>query len=295
LHLHERDRVMATWGPVRATSSHWYDVPEVVEHRLGRAGAGRSSDHVERFVAEHLGDRHALVALSVGCGTGTKELRWAGTGRLARLDAFDLSSDAIEAAKAAAAAAGVSDVTRFFVGDLFELPEESAQYDIVIFEDSLHHLTPLVRAVQKTERLLRPGGYVVINEYVGENRQQMSRETLRTANALLSAIPPRYRQRGERGVKNTIEVPSRLRMIMRDPSEAPESASILEALGERFEVLDITPLGGTLVYPLLDEIAQNFGDPTGRAILSALMSFEDALIDAGDLPSSYVFATYRRR
>ena len=295
LHVRERNRIMATWGPVRTTSSHWYDVPTVVEHRLRRAAAGMGRDHVDRFVATHLGDRRDLCALSVGCGSGSKEIRWASTGRFARLDAFDLSEAAIKAANDAAAAADLSDVTRFFVGDLFELAIDHDQYDVVIFEDALHHLSPLAEALRKTETLLRPGGYVVVHDYVGPNRLQMKRDALKLANAFLAAIPMRYRKQTSHRVKRKVSVPSRLRMILRDPSEAPESSSILQLLAGRFDVLEVTMLGGTLINPLLDGIAQNFADSDGHELLSALLKLEDALIDTGELASDYVFATYRRR
>jgi 2-polyprenyl-3-methyl-5-hydroxy-6-metoxy-1,4-benzoquinol methylase len=295
LHVRERNRIMATWGPVRSTSSHWYDVPTVVEHRVRRAAAGTGRDHVDRFVATHLGDRRDLCGLSVGCGTGGKEIRWARTGRFRRLDAFDLSEAAIKAATDAAAAADLSDVTRFFVGDLFELAIDHDQYDVVIFEDALHHLSPLDDALRKTETLLRPRGYVVVHDYVGPNRLQMKRDTVKKANAILAAVPMRYRKQTNHRVKRNVCVPSRLRMILRDPSEAPESSSILRLLAARFDVLEVTMLGGTLISPLLDGIAQNFGEPAGQEILSALLILEDALIDTGELASDYVFATYRRR
>lgn len=293
-HLRERDRVMATWGALRTTSSHWYDLPLVVEHRRQRAGGLKGRDHIERFVATQLGDRSSLRALSVGCGTGSKEVLWARTGRFACIDAFDLSEEVIAAASAEASAARVSDVTRFFVADLFEFSADE-KYDVVLFEDALHHLAPMVDAVQKTEMLLRPGGYVVIHEYVGPNRLQTRRETVRAINGILSTLPKRYRERPNRRAKTKVKVPSRMRMILRDPSEAPESESILQLLDERFDLLDLAPTGGTLLYPLLDEIAQNFTSADGQEILSALLKLEDALIDAGDLDSNYVFATYRRR
>jgi 2-polyprenyl-3-methyl-5-hydroxy-6-metoxy-1,4-benzoquinol methylase len=294
LHVRSHDRVLSTWGSVRETSGHWYDVPLVVEHRRRRAGDGRWSDHVERFVATHLEGLGDLTALSVGCGTGEKELRWARSGVLAWLDAFDLTEALVDAAAAAAANAGLGDTTNFFVGDLFELPLGHERYDVIIFEDSLHHLSPMAEAIRRTDALLVPGGYVVVNEYVGPNRQQMTKRTRTVANGLLGAIPARYRRQTNGSVKQQITTASRLRMIVRDPSEAPESEAMLRFLGERFELLESTLLGGTLTYPLLDGIAQNFADEEGQSILGAILALEDALIEAGDVPSDYVFATYRK-
>jgi 2-polyprenyl-3-methyl-5-hydroxy-6-metoxy-1,4-benzoquinol methylase len=294
LHLRERDRVLATWDAVETTATHWYNLPLVVEHRLRRAADGKGRDHVDRFVATHLGTRDRLCGLSIGCGNGVKEIRWAATGRFARIDAFDIAPEAIRAAKAGAAAAGLSELVRFAVGDLFELDAEEL-YDVVIFEDALHHLSPLDGALERVERLLRPGGHVVINEYVGPNRQQMRPQTVRSVNALLGVLPERYRERAEGRVKAKVAIPSKLRMILRDPSEAPESASILRLMAKRFDLLELTKIGGTLVYPLLDGIAQNFHDSEGRAVVNALLDFEDALVDGGDIESDYVFATYRKR
>ncbi len=76
-----------------------------------------------------------------------------------------------------------------------------------------------------------------------------------------------------------------------DPSEAVRSSEILSLLRERFEIIELTPLGGTLLSPVLDDIAGNFApdDPSGAELLQMLFAIEDALLAAGEVESNEVF------
>lgn len=290
LRLGEKGRVIDTWGHVRETCSHWYDLPLVVKHRALKAGAGYG-DHVERLFSTILNDSNDLTALSVGFGTGQKEIRWARTGRFSRLDAFDLTDELVDEASRNARAAAVD--VNFFRADIFSLPITPGAYDMVIFEDALHHLTPLDCALEHVKALLRPGGLVVVNDFVGPSRFQWTKQQLAAADGILAGLPEKFRQLPDGTVKQRARRPSRLRMRLLDPSEAAESSQIRSLLNKGFDVLLQTPLGGTIVYLVLDEIAQNFTTPEGASLLEAMLTFEDALINDEDLPSDYFLVVGR--
>jgi SAM-dependent methyltransferase len=287
-----QDRVLATWNRVGSSGTHWFDLDVVVEHRLARAANGEGKDHVDRVLATYLRDSRDLLALSVGCGTGQKELHWAQTGVFSRIDAFDLASERIAEAQRAAEETRLP--VNFFVGDLFELALPDS-YDVVIFEDALHHLSPLGVALDRVASALKPGGLLVVHDYIGPSRFQWSKSRQVVINGLLTALPEDYRRRPDGSVKRRVQTPSWLRMKLKDPSEAPESDRIMAELASRFEMLETTPLGGGIVCPLLDEIAGNFSDEEGERLLTALLELEDRLVDAGEPFNDYVLAVARRR
>jgi 2-polyprenyl-3-methyl-5-hydroxy-6-metoxy-1,4-benzoquinol methylase len=108
----------------------------------------------------------------LGCGGGANEILWARTGRFSSIDAYDLSEQRIQAAIASLRNTPEEGLIRYRVGNigLLALPETS--YDVVIFEQSLHHLTPLDRVLPRIKSFLPPGGFLVANEFVGPTRFQ---------------------------------------------------------------------------------------------------------------------------
>jgi len=107
----------------------------------------------------------------------------------------------------------------------------------------------------------------------------------------------RLRAEGQALVKTQIPRFTRSELAVDDPSEAVRSADIMPLLESTFDVIERRPLGGGLLWLLLDDIAANFGedDETAAALLAMLFDIEDALMAAGELESYYVFLVARRR
>lgn len=101
----------------------------------------------------------------------------------------------------------------------------------------------------------------------------------------------RAQQAGSTFVRQQIDFPSPRDVLAADPSEAVRSADILPVLQQHFEILEMKPMGGTLLQYLLGGIAGNFApaNPGSMAVLQALIQMEDALIDCGDLQSDFVY------
>ena len=80
-----------------------------------------------------------------------------------------------------------------------------------------------------------------------------------------------------------------------DPSEAVRSRDILPLLRAHFPNVRVIETGGTILYPLLQQIAFNFEiDPIGPPVLNLLIWLETALIKTGLLPSDFVFCVAAR-
>ena len=257
-----------------------------------------NTEPADYVAAEWLAGKRQLLALSVGCGTGREEVRWARTGRFRRIDAYDLSEPRIREAARYAKAEGCADKIRFHAADVRELKAPKGTYDVVIAEGALHHLSPLADVISFLESALKPGGYLVLKDFVGPSRFQWTGRQLEAVDCLLAVLPERYRRRWMTGtVKRRFFRPSRLSMLLSDPSEAAESSRILPLLSEWFEPVERTGIGGTLLHLLFNDIAHNFlsEDAESRRLLRLCFAAEDKLLASRELASDFVFGVFRKR
>ena len=80
---------------------------------------------------------------------------------------IDLSPPLVASAEARAQEAGMSDKCVFRVADVNTLDMGERRFDVVIFEHSLHHFTDVPAVLGRVRGLLRPGGLLLADEFVG--------------------------------------------------------------------------------------------------------------------------------
>jgi len=95
----------------------------------------------------------------IGAGEGTLSLLLAQTAEL--VIAVDNSEQMIAYGSETAAKAGVKNL-EYRLGDLEELPLQDASVDLALFSQSLHHAIHPLTALKEANRILRPGGKVMI-------------------------------------------------------------------------------------------------------------------------------------
>lgn len=91
--------------------------------------------------------------LEVGCGSG--RLAKALTAKGHAVTAIDAHADAVKAARAAGVPAVQADICRY----------EDDPFDAVMFTRSLHHVHPLPQALERARALLKPGGWLILEEF----------------------------------------------------------------------------------------------------------------------------------
>lgn len=99
LHLTSEQRVISSWSHTIGPPVHWWDIP-AVQHRVNAMMTGRSEIPYQHYVAEkYLNTSRCHKALSLGCGSSTKEIVWAENGCFEVIDAYDISEARILAAR----------------------------------------------------------------------------------------------------------------------------------------------------------------------------------------------------
>ena len=104
--------------------------------------------------------------VEIACGPGLVARALAP--RVRSVVGLDLTPAMVEKARADAAAAAVDNVS-FEVGDAtaLELPDDS--FDGAITRFSLHHIPAPIRVLEEMRRVVKPGGWVVVSDFVTDD------------------------------------------------------------------------------------------------------------------------------
>jgi 2-polyprenyl-3-methyl-5-hydroxy-6-metoxy-1,4-benzoquinol methylase len=288
-------RVVEHWADIDPSMQEWWAIP-AVQRRWNTFASGDPDVTFPMHVARtHLAGRDGLRALSLGCGTGGNEINWAKLGVFEEIVGVDISPERIAAANAEAVRLGLDKHLTFRVADALELIQAHETYDVVLGLHSLHHFERLDATMVRVAQLVRPDGFLVVDEFVGPTRFQWTSAQLAAADRLLAALPEERRRLVDGRIKHRAVRPSRLSMILDDPSEAVDADRLLPSIHANFEVVEDLPYGGTVLHVALSGIAQNFlGDDAETAELVArCFAAEDA--DLPRLGHDFAFMVCRPR
>lgn len=298
LRVGRSNRVKAAWANIEFPPKNWWDIPAVQTRWNHMVSGDANVDYYEYITRNYLMGRDSLRGLSLGCGTGQRELRWAELGKFVRIDAFDISKEHIQIAIAAAKEKNYDRIIDYRVAEVNTIEVREALYDVVLVEQSLHHFSPLESILRKVDRFLKPSGYFVVNEFVGPSRFQWTDRQLQAANGLLAGLPTKYKTLwNSKSVKTYVYKPGLLRMILADPSEAVESSNILPLLQRLFDVIDLKGFGGNILHLLFDGIAHHFSSPDAEAQrwLNRCFEIEDQFLASEAVQSDFVVAVCKKR
>jgi ArsR family transcriptional regulator len=113
-----------------------------------------------------------MVIADLGAGEGSSALLLSQTAQ--RVIAVDTSAKMLDVAREQALRAGILNV-EYRLGDMEEIPIDSASVDLAFFSQSLHHALHPARAISEAYRILRPGGRVLILD-LARHRFEEARE-----------------------------------------------------------------------------------------------------------------------
>lgn len=288
-------RTRKSWSFDKNPPVHWWVIPEV-KQRWNKIITGNPlTEYPEYVLKKYFSDRQNITLLSPACGTGTKEIRFASFEQINRIDAFDLSPIRIKAAQATAENSGFKKIN-YFVASMYTVDLNNNEYDIIMFDSSLHHFERLDKLIHRIKAALKPKGLLVINEFTGPNRFQWSKSQLKISNQLLKTLPVKYRKRWNSShIKNKIHRPGILRMYLSDPSESIKSQTILPAIHKHLTVLEEKKIGGNILNLLFKDISHNFVNeiPETKKLLNRLFTEEDDFLSkTGN--SDFVFGIYQK-
>ncbi len=285
-------RVVGTFNDSGIRRSDWWMIPAVRE-RWNYLTSGDPATGYEEYTArEYLKGKTGLTLFSPGCGNGNHEIRFAELAGFSSVTGIDLAPQLIAEANQKAAEKGLKQV-RFMAADLFKNLPEKESVDVFLFNSSLHHFLDIGHFIPDVVLpAMRRNGILVLNEYAGASRFQWPDHQLQACNEMLNEIPQKYRAKLHGGIKKRVYRPGTLRMILSDPSESVDSAAILPAVHRHFNICCEHGLGGSLLMPVLKDIAHHFAanDPEANECLQEMFKKEDDYIKK--YGSDFIFGVY---
>jgi ubiquinone/menaquinone biosynthesis C-methylase UbiE len=295
LHLTNHARVVSKWNLITPGSDFWI-VPAVRNRWNEKCTGDPNLEYEDYVVSKYFGSAKGLRILSVGCGTGSRERKFARYANFDRIEGIDLAANQVEEARELAASQNLDNIY-YFTGDFSAHPFESDAYDMILFNSSMHHFDRINEFLKmKVMPLLKKDGYLIIYEYVGPDRLQWTWLQLKRVNQLLKTIPEKYRTRfNSHSIKSRVYRPGLLRMLLVDPSEAIDSESILPSIHKHFRTIEEKKVGWDILHLLLKDISHNFlgTDKETQSILSNLFEEEDKyMTETGR--SDAVFGIYQK-
>lgn len=282
----------------RLVQRGWLDSPVILaEHASPLIAAGPSDrnwllDLFSQFPIERLGHW-----VSLGCGSGGQEIWAIEKGLFTTVDGFDSSADAVAVGRANAEKANVGRA-RFHVADPETLELEPGRYAGALTAMTLFRIADLDRLLAQVAASLAPGGWFLVNEYVGPAQFQHTDHQLQIIDELLALLPDRLRfDYVQSFVKQVYHRRPRAFWDEVAPREAISSEKIAPLLERHFELVDRRDYGGTILNPLLENIVGNFagGGEEDLTILRLLAYVERLLLREGCLPSDFAVFVARKR
>lgn len=277
--------------------SGWWMVPEV-QKRWNKIITGNPYQSYEEFVVKnYLSDKTGLKLLSLGCGDGTHELNFASFYNIFEsIIGVDLSQNRVNKGNERALNSGLNNI-KFVIGDVNNLSLENDKFDVIMFDNSLHHFKNITSFLpQIINKFLKDEGLLIINEYIGPNRLQWKELEILETNKILKIIPEKFKIRlRSKSPKNNFSGPGWIRMIMSDPSEAVDSESIIPTLRSCCKTIYEKHYGGNVLMHVLKDISHNFMNDNEETldILNKLFELEDKLIEI-EGSSLMMFGIYKK-
>ena len=188
-------------------------------------------------------------ALTIGCGTGGLERDLVRRNLVQRIDAFDGSVGSLAIAAKLAKDEGLQSRIQYFAADFNAPALPKGTYDLVLFQESAHHVLRLEKLFHAVLRALKVDGLVYMDEYVGPSRFEWNEAMMEPYRRIYATIDPALRAWPQ------IDVP----VMVADPSEAVRSSDIEPQLAVGFDTVQRRPYGGNLlsiVYPALHSLPE---------------------------------------
>lgn len=273
----------------------WWNAPLIMRH-INRVVCGEPIDGIHAGFHRRLRDfmtdmPHPRRALSIGCGAGTKEMDALALGVADTFECYDVSGEAVRVARQIAQDRGLADQIVFHHADAFAADLRS-DFDLVYWNNALHHMMDVHASVQWSRDHLRQGGVFAMDDYVGATRFQHSPEFVAWGSRLLALLPEHLRRHwnGTDVIPTVVGVLDPAELARIDPSECADSGSILPAVKSIFPDAEIIKTGGIAYFIALTHTFHNYTSETELALLNAILMADEAVSDRVESQYAVVIA-----
>ncbi len=136
------------------------------------------------------------------------------------ITAYEMSAQAVERARTRFAEAGLADRIELRAADVLDDDLPDASFDVVFVQAAIHHFDRIEEMFRLMHRVLRPGGLLVYDEYVGPDHHMYHERVMGIIDEVDACLAPCYRHDHLAGrLREGLPPPSLPWMLQHDPSE----------------------------------------------------------------------------
>jgi len=293
--LSYKERVSSKWDSFTSQSDFWI-IPEIKKSWNFKISGDENVAYEDYVLQRYLQNKSNLSLLAIGCGEGRHERNLSKKNVFSKITGVDISQESINNAKKEALKNNLD--INYYCEDFRKMDFQGEKFDVILFDSSLHHFDNIADFLKNyVTPVLNDEGIVVVFEYCGPNRLQWRKSQLNEANSILKTIPKSYKTVIDgKNTKRKVYRPGLLRMLLVDPSEAPDSENLVKALNENFTVLEEKKLGWNILHILLKGIAHNFlsDKKETKELIQNLIRKEDAFLESSG-ENDAVFGVYQKK
>lgn len=294
--------VDAAWGDPAtwiAEGDQWTHLPKIVQ-MVNRRVTGDPNCAPLAWFFHRLAQEQPVPlgrVMVVGCGSAKAELGLVRNGWAQSAVGVDLSPRALALAAEAAQAEGLTSVLHR-QANMNALPVgedgfEPGSFDAVFGLSGVHHCENLEGLYAALATLLKPRGWLYLDEYIGPARFQWTETQVALISGVLAMLPERMARTLSGILKRGFRRATPAEVIAVDPSEAVRSDEIVALLPGWFSIEAFRGYGGNLLHPALGQIAQNFhDDPDG--LLDRMIALEEQFLADGLLRDDFAIVLARK-
>jgi len=257
------------------SDKYWNDLQIVVKYKNKLSTDNEDThwlnDILTRF-KQYIPFENVLI---VGCGNGWLERQLYEMKIGLHFDAFDISQKYIDEAEKLSKNMPID----YFIEDINTMSHiENKKYDAVFNFAILHHATEIENATKRLSEVLKPGGLIFNEEYVGPARNQYSDEHLKLMIEVMSDLPSKYRS------KHMLRPP--LANFRIEPTEAIHSDLVRPMFEKYFDTIYERNMNGGIAYQILWNNIENFNDNNPEAVkwLNYLLKKDFEFSENGKVP-----------
>ncbi len=265
---------------------------------VNKALTGVASNESRQFLMKSI---FSLVTpekvLAVGSGLGIEEQSLIEDDTVQKIEAYELSDVAVEKAKARIHKLGLSDRLVMHAGDVTKAGLAKDSFDAIYVSAAIHHFFNIEEMMDFFYSVLKPGGILVYNEYVGPDHHMYHDDVMAVCDRINRCLDESLRfdvLRNE--IRSFVPRATLEWMLEMDPSEGVHSSKILPLTYQKFDVVQRFDYGGTLMRPFWVGILRNFdfSDYKDQTIARLIGLIEELLIETGQIPNYHTIVAARK-
>lgn len=209
------------------------------------------------------------------------------------IDCMDINQQMFERGKALAETQGVADKIAFLQAD-FNLWEANKQYDLIIANQSLHHVVELEHLYENIELALTDQGKFITSDVIGRNGHQRWPEALELLKPIWKNMPDKYKRNHS---MNRFEKKYINHDCSTEGFEGIRAQDVLPLMVEKFDFDLFIPFANLILVFIDRPFGPNFDHTNAEdlAFIDHIHKLDEAHMIKGDIKPTQMLAVLSKK